>query len=154
MYAGRLIPVYPATQQVRTWTISGAVRQALAVLDPVPDPLDAELRARHGLLDSDAALRAIHEPDDRDQWWRARQRLAWDEALGVQLALAQRRWLAGANPTVPRPPKQDGLLAAFDTRLPFTLTAGQREVGEVIAADLAAAAPMNRLLQGEVGSGK
>src|SRR5581483_12287501 len=68
MYAGRLIPVYPATQQVRTWTISGAVHQALAVLDPVPDPLDAELRARHGLLSSDAAIRAIHEPDDRDQW--------------------------------------------------------------------------------------
>jgi ATP-dependent DNA helicase RecG len=144
VYAGRLIPVYPATQHVRTWTISAAVRQALAVLDEVPDPLDAGVRDRHELLGSDAALRAMHEPEDRGQWAAARRRLAWDEALGVQLALAQRRWLAGGNPTVPRPPRRAGLLAAFDARLPFTLTAGE----------LADATPMNRLRQGEVGSGK
>jgi ATP-dependent DNA helicase RecG len=154
VYAGQLIPVYPATQQVRTWTISAAVTHALALLDPVPDPLDATLRARHHLLGSDAALRAMHQPDDWAQWHDARRRLAWDEALGVQLALAQRRWLAGANPAKPRPPRPDGLLAAFDARLPFTLTAGQDEVGKVITEELAQPHPMNRLLQGEVGSGK
>jgi ATP-dependent DNA helicase RecG len=153
-FAGRLIPVYPATQAVRTWMISNAVHLALQMLDPVPDPLDAELRARRGLLGSDAALRAMHEPDEYEQWHAARRRLAWDEALGVQLALAQRRWLSGANPAIPRPPKTGGLLDAFDAALPFTLTAGQREIGEVIADELAQPHPMHRLLQGEVGSGK
>jgi ATP-dependent DNA helicase RecG len=154
VYAGRLIPVYPATQAVRTWVISNSVRQALQVLDPVPDPLDPEIRARRDLLGSDAALRAMHEPDDYPQWYAARRRLAWDEALGVQLALAQRRWVAGANPAVPRPAKAGGLLDAFDESLPFALTAGQREIGEVIADELSRPHPMHRLLQGEVGSGK
>jgi ATP-dependent DNA helicase RecG len=154
VYAGRLIPVYPATQAVRTWMISNAVRLALQMLDPVPDPLDAELRARRGLLGSDAALRAMHEPDDYEHWYAARRRLAWDEAMGVQLALAQRRWISGANPAVPRPRRSGALLEAFDAALPFTLTAGQREVGEVIADELARPHPMHRLLQGEVGSGK
>src|SRR4051812_17550647 len=154
MYANRLIPVYPATQHVRSWVIGNAVKQALVVLDEIPDPLDAEVRARRGLLGSDAALRAMHEPQDYAKWQAARRRLAWDEALGVQLALAQRRWLAGANPAVPRPRKDGGLLAAFDAALPFTLTAGQREIGEVFAEELAQEHPMHRLLQGEVGSGK
>jgi ATP-dependent DNA helicase RecG len=153
-YANRLIPVYPATQSVRSWVIGNAVKQVLHALDPVPDPLDADLRARHRLLSSDAALRAMHEPDDYEQWHAARRRLAWDEALGVQLALAQRRWLAGANPAVPRPRTDGGLLDAFDAGLPFTLTAGQREVGDVIADELTRPHPMHRLLQGEVGSGK
>jgi ATP-dependent DNA helicase RecG len=154
VYAGRLIPVYPATQAVRTWVISNAVRQALQVLDPIPDPLAVEVRARHGLMSSEAALRAMHEPDDHEQWRAARRRLAWDEAMGVQLALAQRRWLAGANPAVPRPRRDGGLLEAFDAALPFTLTAGQREIGELVADELAQPHPMHRLLQGEVGSGK
>jgi ATP-dependent DNA helicase RecG len=153
-YAGRLIPIYPATKAVRTWALAGAVRQALRVLDPLPDPLDAAIRARHGLLSIDATLRAVHQPDSRDQWYAARRRLAWDEALGVQLALAQRRWLAGANPAVPRPAKSGGLLDAFDRSLPFQLTAGQREIGDVVSRELAAEHPMHRLLQGEVGSGK
>jgi ATP-dependent DNA helicase RecG len=154
VYAGRLIPVYPATQSLRTWVISNAVQQALQVLDPVPDPLDPELRARRGLLAIDAALRAMHEPDDREHWSAARRRLAWDEALGVQLALAQRRWLSDSNPAVPRQHRSGGLLEAFDAALPFTLTAGQREIGDVLTEELGRPHPMHRLLQGEVGSGK
>ncbi|WP_375489787.1 ATP-dependent DNA helicase RecG [uncultured Jatrophihabitans sp.] len=154
VYAGRLIPVYPATQAVRTWTIANAVSLTLGMLDPVPDGLDDVTRARHGLLGADAALRAMHEPDDFAQWYAARRRLAWDEALGVQLALAQRRRLAGANPATPRPVQVGGLLAAFDAQLPFTLTDGQREIGGVLSGELAREHPMHRLLQGEVGSGK
>ncbi len=154
LYAGRLIPVYPATQAVRTWTISEAVRHTLVMLDPVPDPVGAEVRVRRSLLDLDTAIRAMHEPADRAQWGAARKRLAWDEALGVQLALAQRRHAAAANPATPRPPRTDGLLAAFDERLPFQLTTGQREIGAQIAGELAGTHPMHRLLQGEVGSGK
>ena len=129
-FAGALIPVYPATKEMRTWQISNTVRIVLAALDPVADPLPAEVRARHSLVGLDAALRGVHRPDTREHWHAARRRLKWDEALGVQLALAQRRAAAAANPATPRPAKPDGVLAAFDARLPFTLTAGQREVGD------------------------
>ena len=153
-YASALIPVYPATKEIRTWQISNCVRLVLASLDPVADPLPGELRARHHLMDLDAAFRTVHRPDTRDEWHAARRRLKWDEALGVQLALAQRRAAAAANPATPRPPVPDGILAAFDGRLPFELTAGQREVGAQLADGLARRHPMHRLLQGEVGSGK
>jgi ATP-dependent DNA helicase RecG len=153
-FAGALIPVYPATKDMRTWQISNAVKIALTTLDPVADPLPALLRAKHRLLDLGAALRGVHRPDTRDQWHAARHRLKWDEALGVQLALAQRRAAAASNPAVPRPAKPDGIRAAFDRRLPFELTKGQREVGAQLAEELERPHPMHRLLQGEVGSGK
>ena len=152
-YAGRLIPIYPATQAARTWVIGNAVRQVLHSLDPIPDPLDELVRRRHKLLSSDVALRAMHEPESREQWLQARRRLAWDEALGVQLALAQRRHEAANHPAVPRAGRTGGLLDAFDAGLPFTLTEGQREIGALLAEELAASHPMHRLLQGEVGSG-
>jgi ATP-dependent DNA helicase RecG len=153
-FVGQLIPVYPATKAVRSWDIGRSVKQTLSVLDPVPDPLDAHVRARRGLLTLDTAVRAMHAPEDHQQWYAARRRLAWDEALGVQLALAQRRHAAAANPATPRALRNGGLLDAFDARLPFTLTDGQRAVGDQIEEELAASHPMQRLLQGEVGSGK
>jgi ATP-dependent DNA helicase RecG len=153
-YAGKLIPVYPATKDVRPWMIGNAIRHVLAVLDPQPDPVPDEVRLRRGLLDFDTALRAMHEPDSQQQWRDARQRLAWDEALGVQLALAQRRAASAHNPATARPPHAAGMAAAFDARLPFELTAGQQDIGAVISAELAREHPMHRLLQGEVGSGK
>ncbi len=153
-FAGALIPVYAATKEIRTWQISHCVEVVLATLDPVDDPMPAALRTRHGLVDLDRALRSVHRPDTRDEWHAARRRLKWDEALGVQLALAQRRLAAAANPATPRPAVADGVLAEFDKRLPFELTTGQREVGEQLADDLARPHPMHRLLQGEVGSGK
>lgn len=84
----------------------------------------------------------------------ARNRLKWDEALAVQLVLAQRRIVSGARPAPRCAPRPDGVLADFDKQLPFQLTAGQQEVGEAVATDLSGEHPMNRLLQGEVGSGK
>ena len=154
LYAGALIPVYPATSTVRTWTISRVVEVALRMLDPVPDPLPPELRRRQGVMELDEAMHVIHRPDDWGAWLAARRRLAWDEALLVQLALAQRRAAAARNPATPRPVRADGLLAAFDAQLPFTLTSGQRDVGDQLTGELAQAHPMHRLLQGEVGSGK
>jgi ATP-dependent DNA helicase RecG len=153
-FARALIPVYPATKDIRTWEIGRAVDLVLALLDPVPDILPPDIVRRHGLLSLDRALRAVHQPETREEWFAARHRLAWDEAMGVQLALAQRRAAAAANPATPRPMTPDGLLAAFDARLPFRLTDGQQAVGGVLAEELAAQHPMHRLLQGEVGSGK
>jgi ATP-dependent DNA helicase RecG len=154
VFAGTLIPVYPATKEMPTWKISRAVEMALDTLDPLPDPVPEPVRRRHSLIEFDRALRAMHRPEDVGAWRAARRRLAWDEALALQVALAQRRARAATNPALPRPARGDGLLAAFDARLPFQLTAGQQEVARVLTDELASAAPMQRLLQGEVGSGK
>jgi ATP-dependent DNA helicase RecG len=153
-YAGALIPVYPASKDLPTWTIANSVAQLLRMLDEVPEPMPAELRGRQRLMSFDSALRSMHQPASREEWYRARQRLAWDEAFGLQLVLAQRRAAASLNPAIARPARSDRLRAAFDAQLPFTLTVGQSEIGAVIAGELAQAHPMHRLLQGEVGSGK
>ena len=153
-YATELIPVYPASARLSSWHISKAVQVVLNTLDIGEDPLPEEVRQQHDLWPREMAIRAIHRPQDRSDLQRARKRLKWDEAFVMQAALAQRRMAAAAMPAMPRPPEPDGIAAEFDRRLPFTLTEGQRFVGEVIARDLSCAYPMNRLLQGEVGSGK
>jgi ATP-dependent DNA helicase RecG len=147
-----LIPVYPAAAKVQSWQIAKTVAQTLDLLDTIDDPMPPELR--DGKLTYDEAIRAIHTAKDWAGVNAARNRLKWGEALAVQLALAQRRNAATARPAPACPDRDDGLRAAFDERLPFELTAGQREVGAAIAEDLAGHHPMNRLLQGEVGSGK
>ena len=153
-YAGRLIPVYPATEKLTSWTLGRIVQMALPVAQAWPDPLDEEVRERVGLIGLADALQWIHRPVDRAQVRRAVDRLRWDEAFGVQVVLAQRRAAVTAAPAVARPGRSGGLLDSFDARLPFTLTAGQEEVGALLADELAGTHPMHRLLQGEVGSGK
>jgi ATP-dependent DNA helicase RecG len=153
-FANELIAVYPASAKLSSWRISRAIDKVLDTLEAGEDPIPAEIREKYDLWPRELAIRAIHRPEDRAELTHARKRLKWDEAFTMQAALAQRRLAAAAMPSVPRPPIPDGLVAAFDRRLPFTLTRGQREVGEEIAHDLACAYPMNRLLQGEVGSGK
>ena len=147
-----LIPVYPAAAKVQSWQVAKCVQQTLKLLDTIDDPMPPELR--DGKMTYDEAVRAIHTAKDWAGVNAARNRLKWGEALAVQLALAQRRNAATARPAPACPRKDDGIRAAFDERLPFELTAGQREVGEAIAEDLTGNHPMNRLLQGEVGSGK
>ena len=132
-----------------------ALDVALPEADRLDDPLPAELRLRRGLTGLDDALRKVHQPDTRDDVRRARDRLRYDEAFVLQTVLARRR--AETTRRSRRPPGcrgAGGLLDAFDDRLPFTLTDGQREVAAAVAADLAREHPMHRLLQGEVGSGK
>jgi ATP-dependent DNA helicase RecG len=153
-YAAELIPVYPATKDLSTWDIEKCVRIVLDTLGEVEDPLPGPLRARHGLIGLTDALRGIHRPADEAEKRRAEKRLKWDEAFVLQSVLAQRRRAAAALPATARPAGVGGLAGAFDARLPFTLTAGQQEVGADISADLARDHPMHRLLQGEVGSGK
>ena len=154
-FAGQLIPVYPATAQMPSWKIASAVGIVLDQLpDDLEDPLPLVTRARHGLPDLRGAMIAVHRPDSRDDVAAARDRLRWDEAFVLQTVLAQRRLAASALPAVPRSAVPGGLLEAFESRLPFELTAGQLEVGTTISDDLARTHPMHRLLQGEVGSGK
>ena len=153
-YAAELIPVYPATKELSTWDIEKCVRILLDTLGDIGDPLPAQLRDRHKLIGLADALRGIHRPVDETEANRARNRLKWDEAFVLQAVLAQRRRAAAALPATARPAVAGELADAFDARLPFSLTTGQREVGAAIGADLARDHPMHRLLQGEVGSGK
>ncbi|WP_439661143.1 ATP-dependent DNA helicase RecG [Lentzea sp. HUAS TT2] len=149
------LPVYPASQHINTWNIANCVKQLLEIWDGVPeDPLPEDFRLEQGLIGLEDALRSIHRPESWAQISVAQQRLKWDEALAVQLALAQRRKASTARPAPSCARRSGGILDAFDARLPFTLTAGQVEVGEQVSSDLESTVPMNRLLQGEVGSGK
>ncbi|GAA3391021.1 ATP-dependent DNA helicase RecG [Cryptosporangium minutisporangium] len=153
-FANALIPVYPAAANVPTWVIARAVRATLDIVADVDDPMPEGIRRRRHLVELSTALRAIHQPASKTELYQARHRLKWDEAFGLQATLAKRRLAAAARPATARPSRPGGLLTAFEAALPFALTEGQAEVGQEIADDLAAAHPMHRLLQGEVGSGK
>jgi ATP-dependent DNA helicase RecG len=153
-FAGRLIPVYPASEKIASWKIAQCVRVVLDTLDALDDPLPEPLRTSRGLVGLDAALRSIHRPASTEELEAARLRLKWDEAYVLQVALAQRRRLARMEPTPPRVRRPGGLVDEFEAALPFRFTEGQREVAAQVDADLAAPHPMHRLLQGEVGSGK
>jgi ATP-dependent DNA helicase RecG len=147
-------PIYPASSKLQSWDIYACVQQVLAVLDPIADSLPESVVRERGLISEDEALRAIHVAEKEPEREAARERLRFDEAVGMQWALALRRHgeLGESGPPAPR--RDDGLAAAMTQRLPFELTAGQRDVLDVVTAELAATKPMNRLLQGEVGSGK
>ncbi|WP_159773409.1 helicase-related protein [Streptomyces sp. HM190] len=153
-WAGALIPIYPATAKLESWKIAKAVQTVLPSAQEAVDPLPEALRAGRGLVSLPEALLKIHRPHTRADIEGARDRLKWDEAFVLQVALARRRHADAQLPAVARRPTPDGLLAAFDARLPFTLTEGQRKVSGEIFDDLATEHPMHRLLQGEVGSGK
>ncbi|GAA3225526.1 ATP-dependent DNA helicase RecG [Pseudonocardia petroleophila] len=148
------LSVYPATGKLGSQVIAKCVRIVLDMLDDPTDPLPPKIRDREKLTELGRALRRIHVPEVEADIHAARHRLVWDEALGVQLALALRRQATAARPAPRCPPVAGGLLDAFDAALPFTLTAGQQEVGAQVAADLGRAHPMNRLVQGDVGAGK
>jgi len=150
-FAGTLIPVYPATAEIPTWNIAKAIH---TVLDMVPDPPDPlPLRDRLSLLGYGTALRQIHRPDSHEALGAAKKRLKWQEALVMQAVLVRRKAEA-AGESATAYAQGGALLEAFDARLPFALTEGQRQVGAEIAAELAGEHPMHRLLQGDVGSGK
>src|SRR4051812_23593042 len=153
-WAGALIPLYPATAKLESWKIGKAIQTVLPSAREALDPLPDSLREGRGLVSLPEALLKIHRPHTKADIADARARLKWDEAFVLQVALARRRHADAQLPAVPRRPSPDGLLTAFDDRLPFTLTEGQRKVSRDIFDDLATDHPMHRLLQGEVGSGK
>ena len=148
------IPIYPATAQVASWAIAGWASDVLDRLGEVPDPVPAELRERRSLLTARQALEWIHRPEESAQIDVARNTLRLHEALVLQMALAQQRQSVRRMAAIRRPAAAGGLLERFDAALPFERTPDQVTVGDAIAADLTAEWPMNRLVQGEVGSGK
>ena len=153
-FPGGVIPVYPLVEGLTQALVQRCIRTVLDVLGDVVDPVPDVLLARHGLVDFGTALRDIHRPRTQEHLNAALRRLRYDEALAIQLVLARRRADARNFPAEPCPRIDGGLLDEFDRNLPFALTVGQQLVGEIIATDLATIHPMNRLLQGEVGSGK
>ncbi|MGN9795154.1 ATP-dependent DNA helicase RecG [Streptomyces sp. OZ13] len=153
-FANQLIPIYPACKQLESWKISKAVDAVLDRAAEAVDPLPPALREGRGMATLPDALRKIHRPRTKADIEVARERLKWDEAFVLQVALARRRYADTQLPAVARRPVPGGLLDAFDAELPFTLTEGQQSVSKEIFDDLATEHPMHRLLQGEVGSGK
>lgn len=153
-FAGRLLPIYPACKQLDSWRIAKAVDAVLPSAQEAVDPLPPALREGRGFTSLPEALLKIHRPQTKADVAAARDRLKWDEAFVLQVALARRRYADTQLPAVARKPVPGGLLDAFDAKLPFTLTDGQIKVSKEIFDDLATEHPMHRLLQGEVGSGK
>ncbi|ASY16111.1 ATP-dependent DNA helicase RecG [Candidatus Planktophila sulfonica] len=153
-FAGKYLPMYPASSKMPSWKIAQCIELAIGSLDEVPDYLPESVREKHGYPTLHQALVQLHNPVDLDSAEKARQRLTFDEAFMLQLLLLTRRKELKNLDAVARPPITGGLLDAFDALLPFQLTAGQRAVAEEIASDVAQPHPMHRLLQGEVGSGK
>ena len=146
------IPIYPATSTVASWQLQKIVDLVLDGLGDVPEPLTDELRARHGLLDARAAIERIHRPKALEEIEPARETLRMQEAFVLQAALLQQRQFVRALSATRRVP--GALLERFDAALPFPRTPDQVTVGDDVARDLQGDWPMNRLVQGEVGSGK
>ncbi|MGW1375580.1 helicase-related protein [Streptomyces sp. NPDC002446] len=153
-FASQLMPIYPACQQMASWKIAKAVDAVLPSAPDAVDPLPEALREGRSLVPLTEALLKIHRPGSKADIAAARDRLKWDEAFVMQVALARRRLADTQLPAVARKSVKDGILDAFDAKLPFTLTDGQQKVSREIFDDLATEHPMHRLLQGEVGSGK
>ncbi|WP_051277512.1 ATP-dependent DNA helicase RecG [Dermatophilus congolensis] len=147
------VPVYRQVKGMPSWVVSRAVEQVLASVD-LPDPLPESLRLSRGLRGYAQAWRGVHLPEGPEDFAACVRRLKYDEAFAMQVELGRRRAEQAASPAMARSVCAGGLLAAFDAQMPFALTQGQRRVGEEIEADLACSRPMNRLLQGDVGSGK
>ncbi|GAA4664974.1 ATP-dependent DNA helicase RecG [Frondihabitans cladoniiphilus] len=153
-WAKQPIPIYPASASVASWQVQKSVEVALDTLPPLPDSVPPGVRAELQLLPLREAFEKVHRPEKDRDWKAARETLKFDEAFVLQAALLQQRAELRRVSAVSRSPKADGLLARFDAALPFDLTGDQRVVGDEISRDLASDVPMNRLVQGEVGSGK
>jgi ATP-dependent DNA helicase RecG len=148
-----LFPIYPLTAGLESWDVMRATRFARSVVTDLEDPLPQEVRDEFKLVDLRTAYDWIHAPKTWAQKGAAEKRFKFGEALVLQLVLGRRRQAIEAQSAQART-GGGTLLAEFDDHLPYALTDGQREVGAEIEHDLARTYPMNRLLQGDVGTGK
>jgi ATP-dependent DNA helicase RecG len=154
LHTGRLVPVYPLTEGINAKWLRQMVHRTVEYWAPrLPDHLPPSLREEYGLVDLGTALRQAHFPDDRKALEKARYRLAFDELFVFQIGILRQRqlWRSAPGRQLPVDPS---MLEALLQSLPFSLTGAQRRALEHIVADLSSPHPMNRLLQGDVGSGK
>jgi ATP-dependent DNA helicase RecG len=151
---GRVVPVHPNVKNVGIGWIRRGIHNALQRARPIPDPVPSEVTTRLGLVDRDRALADLHFPDSMDQVGPARRRLVFDELFRLSLALASRKAEREARAEGIAHVPTGVLTSAFREGLPWPLTGGQQAVLDEIVNDLRNPLPMNRLLQGEVGSGK
>jgi ATP-dependent DNA helicase RecG len=147
------VPVYPASEEIPAATVRRVVDAALPLALQVPDPLPAELRGREGLPLKRDALAAVHRPRDLEQAETGRERLAFEELLVLQVGIA-RRAAERERTLAPALGEPGELIGRYRKALPFALTPYQEQAIREIDGDLARTAPMQRLLQGDVGSGK
>ena len=153
-FAGKYLPVYPASAKLPSWKISQCAQLAIGSLEEIVDFLPSSIREKHNYPSLHQALVQLHQPADLDHAELSRERLTFDEAFLLQSLLVMRRIELKKLNSTSRKRISGGLLDAFDKTLPFELTAGQVAVCKEIESDLAQPHPMHRLLQGEVGSGK
>jgi ATP-dependent DNA helicase RecG len=151
-WAKRPIPLYPATAKIASWQLAKAIGVVLDVVEGIPEPVPGDIALAEGLIPAAVALEQIHRPAETSEWERARETLRFHEAFVLQCALVQRRTRAQTltSPSRPSGPETE----AFLSSLPFSLTEDQQIVLREIHQDMSAGHPMNRLVQGEVGSGK
>lgn len=153
-WADQPIPIYPASASVTTWMIQRAIAIILDTLEPISEEVPAQLQKKHKIVSINEALEKIHRPATKAEATAAKKSLVYREAFLLQANLIQRRLDNEHSPATSRKVISGGFLDNFDANLPFSLTSGQKLVGEQIFLDLENTYPMNRLLQGEVGSGK
>ena len=153
-FAGKYLPMYPASAKLPSWKIAQCINLSIGALDEIADFMPEKILNERGYPSLQQAIVQIHNPFDLDSADKSRARITFDEALLMQLLLLERRAELRALKAVARRPKSSGILTAFDASLPWQLTPGQVQVSAEIESDLAAPYPMHRLLQGEVGSGK
>ena len=154
LWGQRPIPIYPATAAMTSWQIAKIIVDVLGQLGPVDDPIPEQMRLERSLLGHRDALTLIHRPVTDEEWNAARTTLRFTEAFVLQCVLVQQHTEHRARRTKARLPVPGGYLERFDAALPFALTVDQELTGAEIGRDMGLTAPMNRLVQGEVGSGK
>ncbi|MBI5044467.1 MAG: ATP-dependent DNA helicase RecG [Candidatus Levybacteria bacterium] len=154
IHTGRIIPIYPETAGVSSKWLRRQIALLLEEHQNMTDPLPETIKNEYGLLDLSFSLKEIHFPSSFDSVEKARHRLAFDEVFYMQLAGIERKKLWHSNKTARKLTISEKDLKAFVISLPFTLTDSQKQAVNDLTSDLSKEKPMNRLLQGDVGSGK
>ncbi len=147
----RVLPIYPLTAGLSNASVCKAVQQALALCDPPEEILPEAVRRQYGILPADRAYQAIHQPATMQEAELAKKRLIFEEFFVFSAGLSLMRAARSLKHTAPY---ENTHLQPFYGLLPFALTGAQKRAIDEIAADLRRGAPMNRLVQGDVGSGK
>ncbi|MBQ8835316.1 MAG: ATP-dependent DNA helicase RecG [Oscillospiraceae bacterium] len=147
----RVLPIYPLTAGLNNGSVLRAVRQALAICDPPAEIIPEEVRQKYGILPAERAYYAIHEPASMAEAELAKKRLIFEEFFVFSAGLSLMRAARAEKRTAPYTNFE---MRPFYASLPFTLTGAQQRAVEEILNDFRRGAPMNRLIQGDVGSGK